>query len=409
MPADIIYMAMKISTKKILIAALSMAALLSFTACGKQKQNDSETAGPASGLKSKDLPHKWYHIGRNGIQEIALPKNAPVMLEKPWTEALRISYIGQSKNENELLQDSTENNIPKVYALTNRLGMIVFSGNETTVYDDTMFFEDNTTGDMIFMNNMPVFSIYRNSIFNGIKSKYTKTRPFLIHFDMNSGVFYPALTYENLSVNPKSEITDYIWNGKNFFCTIKNDKENRTEFTYLKWTPSNSMISVPSESARIPVTEISADEYRRQTYPQKFTAAPERIKSFLAFMPENLPFYLECKKAGGFSSKTYVHGKETSGEIPSAKVQIAETWTGAVFTDGTMYLSGALFGKHILNGGKAIALRLPKLPEGFIYTDFGISGTTLIVSWEDNNFYKTGTAGILTADLGKILYGGDNR
>ena len=69
-----------------------------------------------------------------------------------------------------------------------------------------------------------------------------------------------------------------------------------------------------------------------------------------------------------------------------------------------MYFSGALYNKHILNNSRTIALRLPKLPENFVYSDFGISGSFLYVAWEEVSFYETGRAGFLSVDLEKVLY-----
>ena len=77
---------------------------------------------------------------------------------------------------------------------------------------------------------------------------------------------------------------------------------------------------------------------------------------------------------------------------------------GALFEDGTLYLNGALYGNKILNNANTVALRLPKLPHGYRYSDFGISGTDLFASWEESDFYKTGRSGFIQVDLGKILY-----
>ncbi|MBQ9626292.1 MAG: hypothetical protein IJR40_03860, partial [Treponema sp.] len=74
------------------------------------------------------------------------------------------------------------------------------------------------------------------------------------------------------------------------------------------------------------------------------------------------------------------------------------------FEDGTLYLNGALYANKILNKSKNLALRLPKMPEGYKYTDFGISGATLFAAWEQTDFYETGRAGFLQVDLKPILY-----
>ena len=54
--------------------------------------------------------------------------------------------------------------------------------------------------------------------------------------------------------------------------------------------------------------------------------------------------------------------------------------------------------------GMPVAIRLPKLPVGFVYSDFVISGSTLYVAWEESSFYETGRAGFLQVNLDRTLY-----
>ena len=72
--------------------------------------------------------------------------------------------------------------------------------------------------------------------------------------------------------------------------------------------------------------------------------------------------------------------------------------------DGTLFIEGALENKHILRNGKPVAIRLPKLAPGFVYTDFVISGNYLYVGWEETDFYKVGKSGFIQVNLEKTLY-----
>ena len=86
------------------------------------------------------------------------------------------------------------------------------------------------------------------------------------------------------------------------------------------------------------------------------------------------------------------------------KALLSQSYSGVLFEDGTLFLEGALPGKHILRGGKAVCIRLPKLPKGFMYSEFTISGTTLYAAWEESSFYKTGRSGFIQVDLDETLY-----
>ena len=91
-------------------------------------------------------------------------------------------------------------------------------------------------------------------------------------------------------------------------------------------------------------------------------------------------------------------------DVLNAKAIIAQSWSAALFEDGTLFIEGALPGKHILREGKPVAVRLPKLPAGFKYSDFVITGSTLYAFWEETNFYTTARSGILEVNLDKSLY-----
>lgn len=88
----------------------------------------------------------------------------------------------------------------------------------------------------------------------------------------------------------------------------------------------------------------------------------------------------------------------------NANAIIAESWTAVLFQDGTLYLDGALYNKSILNKGNPLALRLPKLPAGYTYNEFVISGTSLYASWEETSFFKTGRSGFIQINLDSLLY-----
>ena len=122
------------------------------------------------------------------------------------------------------------------------------------------------------------------------------------------------------------------------------------------------------------------------------------------FKAQSFDFALECKTAGGVSPRYFTTTLDGDG-LTHASTIISDGWICAVFSDGTTYFNGALEGRHIVNSGKNMAFRLPKLPEGYVYSSFCISGNKMAVSWEESDFYKTGRSGFLVVDLGKVLYG----
>lgn len=372
--------------------------------CAQKKSPEqiSVAAEKVVNLEKKNSTFEWFCLTRNGFEKIERPQKTPAIIKKPWTEALRISYIAQAAEDSPL--DVDANSAPKVFALVNHLGVIALGANEIKVYKDETIFANRSAEKIVFMNGTPVVSVYKNSFFNEKISASEMFRPFLVQFAQDSGVFFPILTYENLALDERTQVNDFCWNGTQWFCSIKSSDENETKFEYLKFRPETTLLSISPERNFISIEESSEDEFRAQRRPQKFSDAPERVKNLLNNLPANFNFYAECKIASGPTPHEYLRGKVSSGAMRKATVQISDTWIAALFEDGTTFLNGALYGKKILNGGKPIALRLPKLPSGYVYSDFGISGTQLFAAWEESEFYKTGRAGFIKVDLEKILY-----
>ena len=354
-------------------------------------------------IEKKNASHKWFALNKDGYAQVDAPQKAPAALKKPWTEALRVSCMGQSTEKSPL--DISQGGTPRIYALTNRLGIIVMSQDAIKVFKDPQFFDERTADKLVFMNGSPIYSVYRNSYFNEKISAKQPFRPFLIQFTADSGVYFPILTYENLSLPQNSEVNDFCWDGKEWFCSIKNYTQTETNFSYLKFRPETALLSISPEKNLIAIQKSSEDEFRAVRRPKDFSAAPARVKNLLKGLPADFDFYAECKDAGGATARQFIHSKKNDpNSIARAIVQISGTWIAALFEDGTLYLNGALYANKILNKSKNLALRLPRMPEGYKYTDFGISGATLFAAWEQTDFYETGRAGFLQVDLKPILY-----
>ena len=347
--------------------------------------------------------HSWYYLKKDGFEKINSPLSAPLVIKKPWTESIRISGIGQTA----LIDSESRSEIPQVYALVNRVGLIKFDSDKMSLVSDSLLFKDVTSEQIVFMNASPVFSLYKNDFFNeSLSNLNEKNLSVLVQFDANSNSFFPIINSDTLKLEKTAQINDFFWDGTYWYYCIKNSLKDKTIFSYIKWKPQKSLLTIlPADSnEKINVNESSEQEFRDKKTVQPFTKAPERVKKLLSTIPANFNFSIEVKTAGGPSPR-YYENISSDGDSPvEAKVQLSDSWAAAVFKDGTMYFIGSLFNRRMLNNSKPVALRLPRLPEGFIYTDFGISGGTLYVSWEEVSFYETGRSGFLSVDLAKVLY-----
>ena len=416
----------------------SFTLLLCLTACKEKSIADKKFDNiPQISAGESNGSHTWYYFTREGFKKVATVQNVPQTAFIPWTEAIRISSANCATTAGE----------NKAFAVINRLGIISFNGEEKQLSKDENIFTDRTAGNLIFLNETPIFSVFKSAFFNDtIKDfKYSaegSQHLFLIQFDPASKIAYPIINCNNLTKEKNSEVVDYYWDGINWTCCIKTISDTKTDFSYINWksVPSLLVLSPVNANSNISITESSQDEFRAKKEQLEYKLAPERIKKMLAGFSKRTNFSIDVKNSGGCSWRNYKNvagngwapaggsggnasassnpavatGGSTAASYPRenaasarelyATAILAQTWSAALFEDGTLFLEGALPGKHILRGGKPVAIRLPKLPDDFVYSDFVISGTTLYAAWEETSFFKTGRAGFVEINLNKTLY-----
>ncbi|WP_147633991.1 hypothetical protein [Treponema pectinovorum] len=350
-------------------------------------------------IQENEKLHTWYYFDQTGFNKTSLPQKSPISSLKPWTESIRIS------DANTDLQDNG-------YLIVNRLGVIyIYNGEEPILIQDFQLFSNSTASNLIFEKNLPYLCLTRSTFFNQDSTVRKKSdnseedRPFLIRFSSNEKSFFPVITYKDLNLEQIGEITGTYFDGKSFFSSIKKIVNEKTSFSYIKFYSPQSLESLSpySQKGKITISETTEENFRTKNSPLAFEDAPIRLKKLLSSIPKNFDFAVSCKSSGGFSPRIY-SSKADSQLLTNSCAIICDSWTCAVFEDGTTYFNGALENRSILNDGKNIAFRLPKLPEEYKYSSFCISGKFLVAGWEETDFYKTGRSGFLLVDLEKLLY-----
>ena len=386
---------------KLKIVLLSSILPLFLISCKKQEQNIPAQNAVTVEITKKN--HSWFYFSNLNFHQVDKPQNSPSQALKPWTETPRISSANNSAE--------AEDNI-NAYAIVNRLGVLKFNGDEIFLSPDVTLFTDRTAGNLVFMGNVPLFSVYKSSFFNDtiVDPDYKKddsAHLFLVQFDSTAKISYPLINSNNLTTKKNSEVTDFYWNGREWCCSIKTISDTKNEFSYVTFKPQIPLLAISPATAEnsILVSESNVDFFRECKKQINYKEAPERIKKLLAGFDTQLPFEITVKNAGGFSPRIYENTVRSSKEKAlHATAILSQSWSAALFEDGTLFLEGALPGRHILRSGMPVAIRLPKLPTGFVYSDFVISGTTLYAAWEESTFYKTGRAGFLQVNLDRTLY-----
>lgn len=346
--------------------------------------------------------HKWYSFTKDGFENISTIQNAIGTIKKPWTEAVRIADAVS-------MPITVEGQAQNAFVAVNRLGILSFLDGKLTLHPDNTLYAHKTVSALIIQNGIPFVTLYKNTFFNDNPTDFDT---FLLQFKTDSGISYPVLSLKNLNVPNDSEINDYVFDGNSWICSVKTQSDTQTSFSYISWQSSVPLqtISPVDASSKITIKNSTEEAFRSLKMPKDFSKAPARAQKLLSHIPESFGFSAECRTPASPKSMSFVHGideENTESSLISAKIQITDLWAAAIFEDGTMYFAGALSGKRILNNGKTIALRLPKLPENYVYSHFAISNGELLVSWEEQSFFETGSSGFLTVNLSKLLYNND--
>lgn len=367
------------------------------TSCSKKNEL------PPQEIPVQAQTFSWYAFTQNSFEKIAKLSDAPVVPAKPWTEAVRISSISCAASADKA------DGMPEGYAVVNRCGILVFKGDSVELCSDSALFSGKTAGNLVFFSDIPFFSVYRSTFFNDADGKKTQDfTPFLIQFTPDQRIFYPVVTVQNLGFDSRYEITDFIWDGTVWTCSAKASENEKTVFSYCTFQPKEPLYAITPENAgsSLLVAESSAVKFRGAQETLDFSNAPARIKELLGSLPETADFSLSCYTAGGHSPRVFVsaHNKKSSASQLLANALLSENWCGVLFEDGTFFLKGALFSRPVMNGGKPVALKLPKLLAGYVYSGFTVSGSYLYAAWEETSFFKTGRSGFICVDLDAVLY-----
>ena len=144
---------------KLKLVILSAVIPLCLSGCKKNSKNIPAQNAVSVEITKKN--HSWYYFSSLSFNQTDKPQNAPSQAMKPWTETLRISSANNSAE--------APDNIT-AFAIVNRLGVLKFNGNEIFLSPDVTLFTDRTAGNLVFMNNIPVFSVYKSAFFNDIRS-----------------------------------------------------------------------------------------------------------------------------------------------------------------------------------------------------------------------------------------------
>ena len=240
--------------------------------CSKKNVQNNNSFQELESVKS----HTWYCFTETGYKKISLPQNADIVLEKPWTEAVRISSAGSCP-----YFYGTNGGAPKygAYAIVNKKGLLAFSEDSIDFFPENSIFADDTADSMVFSNGMPVFYLFRSTFFNDdsrSQGMIHQSRPFLVEFNPVSKVFYPLVSYENLKLGGNDQISGFFWNGTTWSCAAKKSVASGVEFSYFYWQP---LVDLADLNPAMGEETFLFNSMTEEEYKQLATNKPGYVKS----------------------------------------------------------------------------------------------------------------------------------
>ena len=141
-----------------LLSIFTITLTLTLSGCGKKSLPADESFNniPQISMQPSKGSHSWYYFTREGFRQISKVQNVPEVPFIPWTEAIRISSANCATTEGE----------NQAFAVINRLGIISFKGEDKQLSKDENIFTDRTAGNLIFLNETPIFSVFKSAFFN---------------------------------------------------------------------------------------------------------------------------------------------------------------------------------------------------------------------------------------------------
>ncbi len=407
----------KIIVKKgVLTCVLGVLVLYSITSCSKENtalQDSNYASLLESGNSQRQTTHRWFYFTEDGFKETDIPRNAPDTKRKPWTESIRITSSLHINN--------------MAYLGVNKLGFIEvphtfgFQENgiasKVSLITNSNIFSKGVLGEVYNVDAKPVLSFYTNSFFDNDETKkegFDSTTPFLVSFDTETYEFLPLLSQEDLisfmhfeHENPDreqyalSEIRDIYYKEPLWTLLFKSFQESRTDFFALSFLPSSPLGEIENQS--FVANTLTMDEYRVLSRPKPSSDLPRRLQELLEPIASSVSYYLDYSINNGSSNDQYEHIGSNAKPIQGYALSL-DHCTLAIFEDGTIIFAGGLPSKEVLNEGKPLAFTLPDLGAGYLYGPTVLSGSTLIVSWEETSFFETGESGFLAVDMEQVLY-----
>ncbi len=369
---------------KNLLACLLFASCLVVTSCAAKSgetlpvTQDHRSATPAPESANQPV---WYWFSAQGIHSTRTPSDIPFRPFQPWTEAIRVSDSAQVDGNPVLL--------------INRLGILSGNPQSPALHREPELFARGTAAALYRLDTGTAVRLYSQSIF----SRSQQSSVVLARYAPDTGRITEWISAADFGLSEQAQCVAMDRIGSMWYAAFKEDIGGRVEFTYLEFerfptsdTEDGNKNALPSPSYR----RIEAQVYQQAVSPFSWSQMPSVLRDLLSEIPDTMPLSVRVRSEDRSSAQTYVRDGE--GTPLEASAWITDARISALFADGT------LMTREGSSGARTARVKLPPLSDGYVYTNFVLSGKTLLASWEEQRFFETGRAGLLEIHLPDTVY-----
>lgn len=369
---------------KNLLACLLFASFLVATSCAAKSgetppvTGDQRVATPAAQAANQPV---WYWFSAQGIHSTRTPSDIPFSPFQPWTEAIRVSDTAQVNG--------------KPILLINRLGILSGNPQSPALHRESELFARGTAAALYRQDSVTAIRLYSQSIF----SRSPQSSVVLARYAPDTGGITEWITAADFGLSDQAQCVALDRIGSMWYAAFKEDIGGRVEFTYLEF--DGFPTTDPGDERKSPLSSpsyrrIEAQVYQQAVSPFSWSQTPSVLRDLLSEIPDTLPLSVRVRSEDRGSAQTYVRDGE--GTPLEASAWITDNRISALFADGTFMT------REDSTGARTARVRLPPLSDGYVYTNFVLSGKTLLAAWEEQRFFETGRAGLLEIHLPDTVY-----
>jgi hypothetical protein len=360
-----------------LAAALSLAPILlaltgSLAGCGR---------GAAGAVEEEPLRGALYQLQEGRFTPTAVESLPQRTAFQPWTVQERVSdllVVGE-----------------RVYLGINGYGVAEIAPDnrrepEFNYFYEPQIFHYRTLTTLIPEQDGLLCHLYFNSLLNVVgKAELDLQGISLLRLDLSTGGFR-LLTPPYQEQHPEWEAVGFVpVSASEFYLQWKYDDRNRTLFSYSRYD-----LAAPEERE---VEELSyRKSYRFQDVQEEGSAALKRLfqeaRAELDAEGFTTAYQLNIRSEDQPLIRRYEYHPRDFANAEKIRLLVL---SGVRREDRfLLLLPDGLLLSLASGGGEIQGIRLPALPEGFVYGDFLLHGEHLVAGWEQPVFTEVGAAGI---------------